>query len=96
MSNYVISVRFPSTYQPSADSAEPWKLWFGELGSALVERGNPIFARQTLGDCGPDSLLGGYTLISADNLDAAVAAARSCPILGAGGGVEVGEITEVM
>ena len=39
--------------------------------------------------------LGGYSIVSADDLSAAVAIARSCPALSAGGGVEVGELTRL-
>jgi hypothetical protein len=35
----------------------------------------------------------GYTLVTADDLDAAVALARGCPFLQHDGGVEVGELT---
>ena len=36
---------------------------------------------------------GGYSRIRAGSLDAAVALARGCPMLGAGGGVEICELT---
>jgi hypothetical protein len=38
-------------------------------------------------------VLGGYTLITADSLDAAVALAEGHPLITRGGGVEVGELT---
>ena len=96
MPNYVLAIRAPGAYQPSADSEEPWRQWFGELGDRLVDHGNPVFSRRTVGDCGPGTDLGGYTFIAAANLDEAVEAVRSCPILSKGGGVEVGVITEIM
>jgi hypothetical protein len=37
--------------------------------------------------------LGGYTLVTADDLEAAVALAKGHPLLRQGGGVEVGELT---
>jgi hypothetical protein len=96
MPNYLISIRQPSGYKMNEDNAEPWQKWFAELGPAVVDPGNPIFSRETLGHSGDGTSLGGYTLITADSLDQAVDAARSCPILANGGGVEVGEITPIM
>ena len=69
--------------------------WFDELSDNVVDRGNPVFERTTLGDCGPETVLGGYTLIAADNLDAAGALAANCPMLAGAGGVEVGELTSL-
>jgi hypothetical protein len=40
-----------------------------------------------------DTTLGGYSLIRAGSLDAASALARGCPVLTAGGGVEICELT---
>jgi len=70
---------------------------FENLGANLVDRGNPVFERRTLGNRGTDTVLGGYTLVTADNLvlEAVVALVEGCPILESGGGVEVGELTLV-
>jgi hypothetical protein len=89
---YVIVNRAPTDYAGSAEAAEAWAAWFGSLGSSLVDRGNPVFARHTLGDR-TGTELGGYTLVTAENLDAAVALAQECPMLAEGGAVEVGELT---
>jgi hypothetical protein len=43
----------------------------------------------------PGTRLGGYTVITAADLDAAVALAARCPVLEHGGAVEVGELTLV-
>jgi hypothetical protein len=93
MSTYVILNRAPKNYTGSAETAAAWNAWFERLGGSLVDRGNPVFKRSTLGNCSADTVLGGYTLITADNLEAAVALAQACPILASGGGVEVGELT---
>jgi hypothetical protein len=52
-----------------------------------------VFVRKTLGNCDAETALGGYSLIKADDLQAAVALAEGCPVLNEGGGVEVGELT---
>jgi YCII-related domain len=93
MPTFVLTHRAPAHYAPSAQSAAAWNAWFERLGSNLADRGNPVFARRSLGDCGSDTALGGYTLITADDLQSAVALANGCPVLAAGGGVEIGELT---
>src|SRR5207249_5714988 len=64
-------LRVPSGSTPSPEAAAAWAAWFDELGDHLVDRGNPAFARTTVGNCGPGTVLGGYTLIDADDLAAA-------------------------
>jgi hypothetical protein len=93
MPTYLITNRAPKKYRGSADTVAAWNAWFERLGANLVDRGNPVFARRMLGNCGTDTELGGYTLVIADNLEAAVALAKGCPHLVVGGGVEVGELT---
>jgi hypothetical protein len=93
MPTYLISNRPPKDYRPSAEAAAQWKAWFDALGDHLAERGNPVLTRTALGRSAGETVLGGYTLIEADDLDAAVALAESCPMLRHGGGVEVGELT---
>jgi hypothetical protein len=60
---------------------------------ARFEEGKAVFVRATTGDTGHDDRLGGYSLIIAENIDAAVELASSCPIVASGGVVEVGELT---
>jgi hypothetical protein len=55
-----------------------------------------VFERSTLGACDESTHLGGYSFVTADDLESAVALAKGAPVLAAGGGVEVGEITEIM
>ena len=93
MPTYLIVNRAPSGYQGSPEAMQAWNAWFDQLGEQLVERGNPVFSRTSLGECVPGTALGGYTLIQADSLQEATTLAKSCPILTEGGGVEIGELT---
>lgn len=92
MPTYLISNRPPTDYRPSPEAAAAWNEWFDSLGPHLVDRGNPTFAPEALGAPAGETTLGGYTLVDADDLDHALALAAGCPVLRAGGGVEVGEL----
>jgi hypothetical protein len=93
MPTYLITNRITDSFRPGPEAFAAWTAWFERLGAHLEDRGNPAFSRTTLGDCGPETMLGGYTLITADNLDAAVTLAQSHPLLTLGGGLEIGELT---
>jgi hypothetical protein len=94
MSKYAFVYRAPVEYS-GAGSAEQgaWQVFLERLGANLIDAGNPVFTRGSVGNCGEDTVLGGYSIVSADDLPAAMALARACPTLAAGGGVEVGEMT---
>ena len=94
MSTFAFIYRAPKAYRAgSADAIAAWNGWFQELGASVVDRGHPVFERSTLGNCAADTVLGGYSLVTADDLEAAVRLAKGCPFLASGGGVEVGELT---
>jgi hypothetical protein len=95
MSTYLLVHRHPENYTPTAGTAAAWVGWFEELGSSLVDLGNPVFERTAVGGCGSSAPLGGYTLVTADDFDGAVALAERCPIGRDRGGVEVGLLTPV-
>jgi hypothetical protein len=96
MSTFLFAYRAPKNFTPGDPEAPAaWQAFFEDLGSNVIEVGNPIFARTPVGNPAGDTVLGGYSLISADDLESAVAMTRGCPALENGGGVEVGEITPV-
>jgi hypothetical protein len=77
-----------------------WTSWFGELGSAVVEGGNPFSVSATVASDksvsdGGRAGLTGYSVISADSLQAATEMAKGSPVLDAGGTVEVYETFDV-
>jgi hypothetical protein len=72
--------------------------WFGELGQAIADPGNPFAGSTSVdgnGGGSADSQLTGYSVIKADSLDAASALAKGCPVLKGGGSVDVYETIEV-
>lgn len=96
MPTFVLTYRNPARYTPSPETRAAWTAWFESMGAQLVDQGKPAIARAALGNCNPDTTeLGGYSLIQADDLQAAAAVARGCPHLDRAGGVEVGQLGEV-
>lgn len=93
MSTYLFTFRAPDVYTPSTETFEAWASWQLELGARLKDRGHPAFRQTTLGNCGTATNLGGYSLIRASSLEQAARIAHECPMLAAGGGVEIAELT---
>lgn len=79
-----------------------WGKWFQALGGSLVDGGNPVMKAKTISskgsvsDGGGQNPVSGYSLIKADNIDAAVKLAKDCPVISSGGSVEVGETIPAM
>jgi hypothetical protein len=80
---------------------EAWGRWFGSLGEQMVDGGNPFGPSASVssgGDVsnGAGSALTGYSIIKADTLQSAAQAAKGCPVLSAGGSIDVYETFAVM
>ena len=80
---------------------QAWGAWFGQLGDALVDGGNPFTPKsKTIGADGNVSEGGGrasgYSVIKASSLDDAVAKAKGCPVLQGGATISVYETFEAM
>ena len=77
-----------------------WGQWFGQLGQAMTDPGNPVGQTKTVSgsgvsDGGGANPASGYTIVNADSMDAAVNMAKGCPIVKGGGSIEVAETFEV-
>ena len=107
MANFVLLYSGGEGMAPSeAEQAaimQAWGAWFGRLGNALVDGGNPFSGKaKTIASNGKvsDGPVGtpatGYSIIKADSLDTAVELAQGCPILQSGGQVTVYETFQVM
>lgn len=87
----------PETPEEGEAEMAAWGAWFGELGGAVVDGGNPTGASVTVAGDGSTSEGGGanpttgYSLVEAGSLEAAAGMAKGCPILNSGGSVEVAE-----
>jgi hypothetical protein len=104
MGTYLFAYRGGTT--PTSDAEREtvmaaWGTWLGSLGDAIVDIGKPCGASSTVAadgtvSEGAPSGLAGYTVLSADSLHDASVSAKGCPILAAGGSVDVYETFDVM
>ncbi len=90
----------PESPEEGAKVMQTWTDWFGAIGDALVDGGNPASATRKISSDGSvtDDASGpsGYSIIKADSLDAAVALAQGCPVLQGGASIQVVETFAAM
>ncbi len=98
MGKFVFAYKGGSTPTSEAEGAkvmEAWMGWFGTLGAAIVDGGNPFGASTAVRSDGSTAAsaagLTGYSIVTAGDLAAAAVLAKGCPVLAAGGTVEVYE-----
>jgi len=103
MANFLLAYTGGGMAAPEEQDAvmAAWGAWFGSLGGAVVDAGNPVGAAVTLSPDGSRSdgapgKLSGYSVISADSLATAADLTKGCPVLASGGSVEIYEIIPVM
>ena len=95
MAKFLFSYRVAKGYRPGAESGKAWQAWFESLGSSRIDTGHAVIATRTLGNLDAETRLGGYSVVAAEDMEAAAALAAGCPALQLGGGVEVGTIPEL-
>ena len=96
MAKFVFTYRMPAGYVPGRPGTmAAWTAWFESMGESLAGIGNPVIESAELGNCGPGTRLGGYSFVTAGDLESAVAIAKRSPALDAGGVVELGMVTEI-
>lgn len=101
MANYVFAyvggATPENTTQEERDAEmAKWGVWYEELGAAIVDGGAPFSVSKRISSDGAvsdtgDDRLTGYTIVSADDLDTALAMAKGSPHLASGGTIEVAE-----
>jgi hypothetical protein len=70
--------------------------WVASVGDHMIDPGAPLGASKTVSpegvsDQAPGAGVGGYSLIRADDLDAAVGLVKNHPFVGRGGSLQVSE-----
>jgi hypothetical protein len=104
MPNYLLAYKGGRMAETDAEreaAMAAWGSWFQSLGPAVVDPGNPFGPSKTVAQDGSASDSGaagltGYSVLTADSLDAATDLAKGCPVLSNGGTVEAYETVEVM
>ena len=103
MANYLLTYYgggMPESAEEQAQVMKAWTAWFGVLGDALVDGGNPTSQSRAISPDGSvmDATMAptGYSIIKADNLDAAVKSSQGCPVLGGGATIVVSETFPAM
>ena len=87
----------PEDPEVIAKVMQAWENWYAGMGDAVVDGGNPfsmaknVSPDRTVSDGPAGTMYNGYTVVSADSLDAAAELAKGCPILDDGGHVSVYE-----
>ena len=96
MAEFIFTYRTPADYTANTpEGIAAWTAWFQSMGTQVRDIGKPVYSRATVGGSAGGTPLGGYSLVTAQSLDEAVTLAKDCPIVAAGGGVEVGELADV-
>jgi hypothetical protein len=91
----------PSSPEEGKKVMAAWMAWMEGIGAGLVDGGAPVGKSSTVradgsvaGDGGANPV-SGYSLIEAPDLAAAQKIAKGCPILQAGGSVEIAETLQM-
>jgi hypothetical protein len=88
-----------ATAEEQAAVMAAWNGWFERMGPAVLDVGNPTATvkRVAPGGTVSDDTAGpsGYSLISATTIDEAVGLAKGCPVLEAGGSIQVAEAIDM-
>lgn len=105
MANYLLVYHGGDTMENATPEQQQevmnaWMGWFGSMGSAVVDGGNPVgqswlITKDAVQKSAPANAATGYSVISADSMEAAAELARKCPHLLAGGTVELCETYNV-
>jgi len=87
----------PETEEEIKEVMDAWGAWLGSMGSAVIDGGNPVGMSKmvhpdgSVTNDGGTNPVSGYGLFEAADDEDAIAKAKGCPILQAGGSVELAE-----
>jgi hypothetical protein len=99
MPKFIFSYRSAKSNGAAADAQvlAAWQAFLNEvIKPNVVDPGWPVFEPPLiLGETGTSTQLGGYSIVTADDIDAALSMAKRCPTLERHGGVEVGVLAEL-
>ena len=87
----------PESEAEGAKMMQEWETWLADLGDAVIDPGKPMAISKTVMsdgsvvDNGGSNPASGYSLHAAEDMDAALKMAQSCPFLKINGTIEVAE-----
>ena len=87
----------PSSPQKGKENMSRYEAWLSSLGDAAVSPANPLKDTNTVNSdstvtAGGTKAMSGFTIVSAESMEAALSIAKSCPFLDIGGSLEVAEL----
>ena len=102
MASFIIAYhggKKPENPEQGSKHMEEWKAWLANLGDAVVNPGTPLGMSKMVSADGVSEYSGqdrltGFSIVTADNLDAAIEMAKACPFLNIGT-IEVAEVMEM-
>jgi hypothetical protein len=103
MPNYIIAYhggRKPESPEEGAKQMAKWKDWVADLGDAAINPGTPlgktrIVSSEGVSEDGGPNAMSGFSIVRADDMDAALEVAKVCPFLDTGGTLEVSQVMEM-
>ncbi len=91
----------PSSPDEVKKIMDAWGEWFGSMGSAVIDGGNPVGKSSTvkpdgsMASGGGANPVSGYSLIEAASLEDAHKKAKGCPLLKRGGTIEIAQAIDM-
>ena len=90
----------PETPEAAQRAMQAFGAWLASAGSAVVDPGAPLSVARTVGQSGAtdgqtEGAIGGYTLLEAGDIAAAVKLVENHPYIGRGGKLQVSEAVDL-
>lgn len=91
----------PSNPAEVKNVMDAWGAWFGSMGAAVIDGGNPVSGSCTVRSDGSlaqgagTNPASGYSLIEASSIEDAHQKAKGCPILSVGGTIEIAQAMDM-
>ena len=103
MTNFILAYyggKMPESPEEGAEHMAKWEAWANGLGEALVNRGTPLGNSKSVSSSGVingggDNPLMGYSILKAENIDAAVRMVEGSPHINYGGTMVVAEMIKM-
>lgn len=104
MAKYLLAYKggggIPETEAEREKAMQAWGSWFQRLGAAVTDGGNPFSVSKTIATNGSvkeggSASLTGYSILTANNIAAAIELTKGCPIFAHGGSIDVYETIPV-